>query len=283
MKLKKLVLNILCFILIIIILIISFFNNKLIFNVIDDTLYIWIKIVFPSLFFYLIITDLILNTNFIKYFSYVFIIFKKIINPKYLTVFLISLFTGNHASTNLINNLYLNKEISKKEAIYLINTCSMTSSFFIYNYLGIILNHNLAINFLIIHIISNLGLLIVLKPKCFLRNNYQINNNKKSLLAIIEKNINILFIIGGIMIFFNVIQGILLNYNFKYLPYFLELVTGLKSQSNLYFKLFLLGFGGISIHIQNYQIAKEFMNYKKYFIIKIINGINHILLFFILF
>ncbi len=262
---------------------------------------LWYNTFLVVLFPFFIINDLLitygvaetLNNIFYKFLAKLFRVSK---NTSYIII--LSLLSGNSTSARLINQLLSKDSISKKEASYLLTFTCYANPVFIYSILGVYFfqNYTIGIIFLIAHYLSNFIIGIALRPKTNYLSKGTINTDL-SFTKSIEKNTKLIIIILGYIIVLNLFKDLLLTFDFfkasyfKFLFYNFEFVSGVKevASSGLSLKLkvaiasFLIGFGGLSVHVQIYSFIKEKLKYSSYLIARIFQGILSFLIVFIIF
>lgn len=245
-----------------------------------DSLSLFVTYILPSLFFYMLILDMLfklksLNKATNKLFK-IFKLFKIRCNCSVL-ILIFCLFVGNPTNAKNIVDLLTSKKIDDNEANYLLSTTHYASIGFTISFVGLILNnYSLCIIIIISNIISNLLLML------FTNNNGEIVSNNITYQRIdfsssLTNTINVLIMICSITLFSGIVIDILLNLNYpKNLLGFIEITRGIKELNNLRMDLIVslisafVSFGGISIHLQIYNIIKDKINYKLFLIRRII-------------
>ncbi len=243
-------------------------NQDLVSKEIYNATIMWYQTIIPIMYPSFVVIDFLQNMPQInKICEIIYKPFKFLFNINYKKssfLILFSFICGSPASTKLIYNAYLNKEISKSEYQSLVYSFSFLSlpytiilcnkfniNIYIY-YFGIII---LAI--ILMHIINNNNI-------CEDINNIKIEKTKYIDLFFnsIKKNTQIIIDVLGILIIFRVLIK-LFFYNEILYP-FLEILGGIEITKNQMIALAAMGFLGISEHLQIISIAKE-LNYKKLF------------------
>lgn len=262
---------------------------------------IWLKKIFPSLFPFFLITDLLINYNFIYYLSKLFDkMFKKLFHVSGTASFIyfLSLFAGNPANAKYTKDLLEKKMLSKQEADFILGVSFFTNPLFILSFANLIFN-NYKYGFIIIfaHYISTIFVGFIMKPK---KVDYYapISPIKPqplipTLSSSIEKTFNILFLILGIIITFTVLNTLLAEV-FRYNSFtnliisnILEISQGLNNMIyvnlpnliKLYLFVGFISFGGLSIHLQvNSIISDSLISYKTFFKCRIWQAIISIII-----
>ena len=146
--------NILLKTLIIIILILIFINNHIMYNTIYTTTIIWFKNIVPNILPMFIITSLIIESNLIFNITNLFgNLFSKIFKTsKYsIFVFILSILSGSPSNAKYINDLYINNLITKEEANKILLFTTNFNSLLIYNLMITYLNKYNSIKIVIIY------------------------------------------------------------------------------------------------------------------------------------
>jgi len=227
---------------------------------------IWITKIIPSLFPTFIIIDLIYNSNIPYYIN-------KYTHINFL--YLISIISGSPSNAYILKT---RKEDITKE----LSVTKYTSLLFTYNFLTLIFNKKLAIYLILLNVLSNIILIILIKPS----NTIYYNNNKKSIFTTIinsiTKNINTLITILGTIIFFNTLPlNLIPNIYIKsFILSFLEITTSLNNISTislplnikLLLTIFSLSTCGLCIETQIKSIITDTqLNYKKYIFYRLLH------------
>ncbi len=259
-------------------------------------IHIWLNNLIPSLFPFIILSNLLINNGFIDILSYLIgPIIERIYHlPRKTSIaILFSMLTGFPTGSKITKELLINKEINNEDANILITFTNYASPIFVISVIGenLLKNKKIGIFIYIIHIISGLltGMLFRRKESNFICNN-SIKNNKDKYVNIILKSIkdifNLLFNILGIMIFFIIIITVLTK-TFKdslllnIIKGLLEITTGITylSSLNINFRIkiaiisFLISFSGLSIHLQTKSIIEDSdIKYKNYLYSRIIHA-----------
>jgi len=269
-----------------------FINYQNILLDINNITLIFIKNIFPSLFLFFIISSLLSNYGFIDLISNsVGKIISKLFNvsPVSSYVIIMSMFSGFPSSAKYIKELLDSKKINNLEAEKVLLSSHFANPLFI---LSIIPEYSLLI--IICHFITNFILAFIFRNfNGKFNNNLKIKNVSISFSKLLNKSIEDIMHISlnllGIIVFFYVLSNLL---NIKILTYFLEMTSSitilLKENINLKYKYALitgiLSFGGISVHMQVFNILeKEKIRYKPYLISRLLHMIISILLFLLLY
>lgn len=253
-----------------IILFIFITNSKIVISSVNTSLEIFINNIFVSLFPFFILSDILINYNYIYYLS-------KIFKFKYSYIILMSLISGLPSNAKYINNLLTNNQINIKDAEILLSITYFPNPMFVIGTIGTLLLNNTLLGILIlINIyISNLILYLIYYNKLS-NNNIRINTKKISfftlLKASITKNINTLLIILGTIVIFILTSNLLFNYIHlnpllkSIIMSILEMTSGIKKISilniNTNLKFILISssliFSGISIICQSLSILSDY-------------------------
>lgn len=282
---------------------------------------IWKNNVFPSLFPFFVLSNFLINYGFVELISeFLKPIMNKLfrVSSKGSFVFVLSLISGFPSSAKYIKELYLENELSEKDATKLLTFTHFSNPLFIVGTLSTLFLNNIHVSSLIIfcHYISNLIIGISIRninptdeknSKISIKNAIlnmhikRISNSKKLGQIIAEtllNTINTLIIILGIITTFIVITTVL-DHHLTVSPLmnsiissFLEITGGLKQIGELDITLKLkcilstmvLSFGGLSVHIQISSIIGDAkIKYVPFLIARIIHTLLSGLLVLILF
>lgn len=263
-------------------LIVLFKYNNILNKSVIDAVNLWLNNIFPSLFIMFILNDIIIETD-------IFAILNYYLNPLFNKIFktsgnsfqafLLSIFSGTPTSSFIISEMLQNNQISVKDANKLICFTYFANPLFLYNILSLTFNKSITIKIIIIHYITNIliGLLMANFQdfKEDSKHNYKINVKTKNLFTIlpqaISKSMNTLLMILGTITFYKIITNIIftilpisnnLNIIFKGV---LEITQSLADfplleLSNIkkeILAIFLISFGGLSIHTQVMALIKD--------------------------
>ena len=261
------------FILLVLITILIFFilNPTLVINNFTKNMNSFINNVFPSLFLFFLLIDLLLAFNFITVLKKLFAFpVKKLFHLDKNSSFIlfISLFSGFPSGSKYITKLLNKKMISLESANTLITYTHFGNIAFILGTIGPILNKRITSIVLICHVLSNLIIAFIIRPKEIINEkevDKQVSASFTDILSTsIISNTKIIIIIFGTMIFFSTISLIfsaiipLNNYQNTLLCGILDLSSGIISLNNLSIPLFYKGllslifisFGSLSVHMQ---------------------------------
>lgn len=238
-----------------------FYNKDLVSMSILESINIWYKNLFPSIFPVLILCDLIVSFNIFEFLIKCGgNIFQKLfrINKYGLLVFIVSLLCGTPSNMSLAYNLYKKNLLNEDDINKLIPLCLFFNPIFVISFTNIKVYAILFISTIIT------GLLFRGKNNNIIE--IELNsNNEFDLNKSIEKGIHILLnILGTISIFMLLSNIIIIKKPIVscILGGFFELTTGLY-KTNIFFKgnnylyLLILSFGGISIFTQIKGILKD--------------------------
>lgn len=287
-------------------------NTSDLIGAVNKGINLWATRVFPILFpFYII------GVLFLKYGVAHFIgdllspITKLLFKTKNITgfVFVIALMSGNPQSAVLVSELYNRKELTQKESEHLLKFCVFINPLFCLGTIGFSYFNNITIGYVILlaHILANVILGVLLRfniknPRpedLSIRTSYNkmINARTKEplgevLTKTIQNGLNIMFLVCGFMIFFNIVIVLLIKSNiisFSYqilsnlniinveydifyafvigifeLVNFIDTITktNLDLRMMVTFITVFVSFGGLSIHAQLQSVlGKVRINY----------------------
>ena len=274
---------------------------------------IWKENLFPSLFPFFVVSNLLIEYGFIellgKYFGGIMPILFGL--PKEASFILfISMISGFPSSAKYTSRLVHEGVLTKEEGEQILTFTHFANPLFILGFIGTSLLHNktLALVILFCHIFSNLmiGFLSkkkdIVKEKGKIKKNIQKQKKKASFGSIFSKSImdslNTMFLLLGVVTCFLVFTTLLQNLipmgmNTKILlSGLLEMTQGIKYVGTLSIPIFLKGwailsfisFGGFSIHMQVLSfISEENLKYFPYFWGRILQVILASILYLLLF
>ena len=295
---KKIHMNLLIYLITIFFLLEFLINSNTLINVFFNTIKLCFNNLFPTIFIFFTITDILNNYNFPVFISQLFgKLFNKIYKlPKISSyIIIMSLTSGFPGNSKLIKDELDNKNINSMDATKILTMTHFSNPLFIIYSVGNNFFHDskIGLTILISHFITNfiVGFLF--------RNIYhsdikEIKLEEKKPLSFINllktsfyNTTKILINVFGIIIFFSLLITILnkyLNLNIYSSVIFnglMEITTGLNYLSILnidkikaaMLATFFISFGGFSIHMQTMSILNKYdINYYIYLIARIIHG-----------
>ena len=282
----KKIINIPIIIIIIVILVKSFINYRVISSILITTSIIFIKNVFPFLFTMIFINNLLIELNLPYYIN-------KVFKNKYIYIFIMSMLCGAPSNAIIIEKFLKKNELSCQDASLLLSFTSFNSPLFLYSYLNIIFNDKKSIITILLFIyIENIILFVILNKKLdnkkvnitFINNNVFLSISK----SIINAMQSMISIYATILIF-AIISNILLP-KCGYLNGFIEVTQGLSCLSVLNISiqrkkllvLAILTFLGLSIHVQICSVLSNYkINYLYFYMSRIIFLIINLTILFI--
>ena len=300
--------NILYLLILIVVLFEMLFNASLIVDSVSFSFSLCINNLFPSLFPFMILANILMEYGFIEIASEFFKpIMNKVFkaNEKGAFVFILSIISGSPSNAKYLRELLDKKKINPYEAEKILLFTHFVNPLFIISTIGISFLHNkkLGIIILISHYLGNILTGILFRNYHKYDYNHKIdisnalnslNQKRRNFISILTNSIisatNTLLLILGVITTCLVITTIL-NIN-PILNGFLEITQGLKYISitdiNISIKLplttFFISFGGFSIHAQVYSIlSNQNIKYLPYLIARIFHGAISSLIVFILF
>lgn len=277
---------------------------------------IWKDNLFPALFPFFVLSDLLIHYGFIEFISYFFqgIMRKIFYLPKEASFVLIaSMFSGFPSSSKYIKDLLDNKKIDEDMASYLLTFTHFSNPLFIIGTIGILLLNNKNLGYLILfcHFISNFIIAFLFRKKRTLKNDsikfkdVLLNITKKyqessSFIFVLTnslfKSFKTLVLLLGIITSFLIFTTILSNL-FPFSSFVNALVGGVfeMTQGIKFISLenipsilkcaiitSLLSFGGISIHFQVFSILEnKKIKYKYYLFARLLHALFGFLLVFL--
>lgn len=282
---KKKIYNLFILTLLIMILITILLYSSDVINSVISSFEIWKNNVFPTLFPFFIISDLLINYGLIDILGE---LTKKAMNKIFYLpgeasfVIISSMFSGFPSSAKFIKNLLDEKKITISEAEYLLTFTHFSSPLFVIGFIGIAMLNDKKLGFIILisHILSNFIIAFIIRKKKNVTSskidfNKALSPNKKSFIVVltssITKTINTLLMLLGIITTFLIVSTII-SKTFNLPPFIravlsgiLEMTQGIKYISLIniptYVKASIMGgfisFGGISIHLQVMSILSD--------------------------
>lgn len=295
-------------------------ESETIMNAVTYSFNIWTNNLFPSMFPFFVLSEILINYGFVELISELFKpIFQKLFktNSNASFVFIMSMLSGFPSNAKYTKELYLEGKLTDKEATKILMFSHFSNPLFILGTISVTFlnNKQLGIIVLISHYISNIIIGILfrnynpssikyekfsLKNSILKMHNKRINNNK-SFGTIIAKaltnSINTLLLILGVVTTFLIITTIIDN-NFHpdlltktFISGFLEMTQGLKHVSllsipNAYKTILItmiLSFGGLSVHTQILSIISDTkIKYKPFLLARLIHVVISSIICFLL-
>ncbi len=248
--------------------------------------------IFPSLFPFFVLSNLLVKYGFVELIGNIFKGFMNRIfriNSKCAFIFFMSIISGNPSNAKYTRELYLNGDISKFEATKILSYSCFTNPLFILGAVRELLgNYEVCVLILVCHYLSNFIIGIILRnyhPSAYEKKTnfkYAIKmmhekriSNKESFGQILTnsltESINTLLLIMGVITFFLVFTTIVQN-NISLnstlqsvLNGFIEMTQGLKYVSmeaiplkvKATLTVMILSFGGFSVHMQIMSILSD--------------------------
>lgn len=266
--------------LILIILLISLLytliNSQGIMQEVLQSLNIFITKLFPALFFFFILGDLLINYKFINVLEKAFNpILKKVYHIGGCSSFVIimSMFSGFPSGSKYINSLIDKNSLSYDIGNYLLIFTHFSNPIFILGTISSILNKNIALKILIAHYLANFIIAFIVRPKKLTDTSFvplKSTDFTTCLSNSIKDTSKLLLFILGNSIFFNCICNILTSslkstIIIAIINGLFDLTKGVISvaslNNSLLFKSILittfLSFGGINVHLQVKNIIKQ--------------------------
>lgn len=295
-------------------------ESQTIMSSVSTSFNIWINNVFPSLFPFFVLSEILINYGFIELFGELFKpIFEKLfkMNGNAAFIFIMSLISGCPSNAKYTRELYLQKKIDAKEATKILMFSHFSNPLFILGTVSITFLNDKRIGLIVLisHYISNviIGLLFrnynpskitkdkfSLKKAILMMHNKRINNDKRFGSIITNSlinSINTLLLILGVITTFLIITTIIDNnfhpslLNKTFISGFLEMTQGLRHASLLNttteYKAILIcmiiSFGGLSVHTQILSIISDTdIKYKPFLLARLIHAVLASIICFIL-
>lgn len=286
-------------------------ESATIMNAVSYSFDIWINNVFPSLFPFFVLSEILINYGFIELVGELFKpIFEKLfkINGNAAFVFIMSLLSGFPSNAKYTKELYLQNKLNENEATKILMFSHFSNPLFILGTISItfLKDKKLGIIVMFSHYITNIviGFLFrnyypskltndkfSLKKAILSMHNKRINNNKRFGSIITNSlinTINTLLLILGVITTFLIITTIIDNnfhlsiLNKTLVSGFLEMTQGLKHVSLLdssnkikaILICMIISFGGLSVHTQILSIISDTkIKYKPFLLARLIHSV----------
>lgn len=269
-------------------------SSDQILNSVKFSLSIWSNNIFPSLFPFFVLSELLINYGFIEFVGellkpIMIKLFKT--DSKTAFVFIMSILSGFPSNAKYTRELYKKKLIDKEQATKILTFTHFSNPLFILGTLSLVFlnNKEAGLLILVIHYFTNILIGIIFRNYCptnevnskisiktaLNKMHYHRVNNDKSFGTIMTSallnTINTLLLILGVVTMFLVLTTIIdnniniNNYNQSILNGFVEMTQGLKYISILNIPLkfkatlstMILSFGGLSVHMQTIGILSD--------------------------
>lgn len=296
-------------------------ESKSILDSVKFSFQIWIDNIFPSLFPFFVLSELLINFGFAHFIG-------EILNPFMYRLFKLkgeasfalamSMISGFPSGAKYTSELYDRKIINEHEASKLLTFTHFSSPMFILGTISVSFLNNVEVGILIliIHYISNFIIGLIFRnyyisdktnekisiKKAFLKMHDERVNNSKNLGQIITNSlinsINILLLILGVISLFLIITTVINNnlnlsiYTKSIINGLFEMTQGLKYVTLLDFPLkikvllctMLISFGGLSVHMQVISMISDTkIKYFPFLVARILHAIISTFLIYILF
>ena len=290
---KKTYKTILILVTLIIFLILSLINsNYMITNILDYSKLFLTKL-FPVSFIFFILSYLLIEYNLVE-----LIMYYLNINISGLYVFILSLISGFPSGSKYTRNLLDKGIINIDDANKIILYSHFPNPLFVLGSVNYVVNDiSISIKILISIIISNF-IIFMFNGTSKANIKYEINNSSFSniLSNSIYDSFKTIILIYGTSLFFYLItciitKYIILNtYNYVFISGLFDLCKGVFSttlinniNNRVYFILFFISFGSISIHMQVKAIlGNSNISYKRFVLGRVIGTILSFIIFFII-
>lgn len=281
---------------------------------------IWVNNVFPSLFPFFVLSEILINYGFIELVGELFKpIFEKLfrINGNTAFIFIMSMISGFPSNAKYTRELYLQGKINEQEASKILMFSHFSNPLFILGAISITFlnDKKLGIIVMVSHYIANIVIGILIRNYCpskpqndkfsvknaiIKMHNKRVNNDKRFGAIItnsLMNSINTLLLILGVVTTFLIITTIIDNnfhlnlFSKTILSGFLEMTQGLKHVSLLQttgnYKALLitmiLSFGGLSVHTQILSIISDTkIKYKPFLLARLMHVVIAAIIAYIL-
>lgn len=295
-------------------------SSQLVIDSILGTIIIWKNNVFPTLFPFFVLSDILIHYGFVEFISELFKPFMRLFRLRGACAFgfVMSMVSGFPSSAKYVRELLFSGLINSDEASKLMTFSHFSNPLFVIGTISILFlnNKNVGILILVTHYIGNLFVGFVFRgygncsfnserlsiKRAFFEMHKKRMSNTRSfgsvLCSAISNAIDTLLLILGIISLFMIVTTLLDNklglpdYYQSILNGLFEMTQGLKSVSVLDIPLkikgtlsvFFISFGGICVHMQVLGIISDTkIKYFPFFVARIIHSVFSSISFYILF
>ncbi len=239
-------------------------NSDTIVSSVNFSINLFLNTVFPSLFPFFMLVDILNNYN---YFGY----FRSIIKFKYSDLFIVSIISGLPSNSKYLSTLINENLISKKDASILLGITFFPNPMFVIGIVSSFLGSKIIGIKLLASLYLSSFIVFILNYKKLDNITYNNKNLKKDFSTLLKtsilKNISLLLVIYGTILIFTILVNLLTEYIsinkifLSIINLFLEMTSGLKltsTLSNPTLKIILSAFGlsftGLSVIMQAFTI-----------------------------
>lgn len=281
------------------------YNSYEIVETIKFSFDICINNLFPSLIPFMLLSNILINYNFIESLNELLTPITKLlkINKNCSFIIIMSILSGTPSNSVYIKELLENNLITIEDAKKCLNFCHFTNPIFILTVIGysFLNNKKLGLIILISHYFSSFIIgLFNKKANQINLNTLTKTKSNENFIQVLKKSINNttsnLLLIMGIITTFSIIICLInnifsINDNYKFIYGFLEVTNGLKyvaiSKFNIKIKTILssilISFGGLCIHAQIFCILEnKKIKYLPYFFSRLFHALLSAISTFIL-
>lgn len=269
-------------------------ESKEILEIIDFSFEIWAKNIFPSLFPFFVLSELLIHYGFVELVGELFRpIMQRLFKIKGKTafIFIMSIISGFPSNAKFAKKLYENGTINKNEVSKILMFTHFSNPLFIFGTVSILFlnNYEVGILILIVHYLSNIIIGILIRnfspsepeyEKVSIKRSFKMMHEKRlsneknfgsALSSAITSSMSTLILILGVITTFLILTKLIdlhiniNNYNQSILNGFIEMTQGLKYISILDIPLklktvlstMILSFGGFCVHVQILSILND--------------------------
>jgi len=277
----------------------AFTAASLINNAVSEGIARCINIVIPSLFFMMVVSDILIKSSLLCKISSLFNKISKFIfgmNGEIFLVYIMSMFMGYPIGARLLTDYYENNKISKIQAEIYLSVCYGAGPAFIFGILSASFYKDAAANIVIISTVSaNIILAVIMRiiysselKNNELRSNRIFNINISDFSESVSKASRSLLSLCSMIIIFSVFSALIKSeriynnfINNEFIGGIISSILDISAiaQLNIYSYTFLpiisglISFGGICVIMQIYTIVGQKFSIKKFVITRIIAGI----------
>ncbi len=263
----------------------TMYNNKEIAEGIKKGMALCSDSVIPSLFIFTIIcifmvsAELLKNNKIVDFISLIIFGTKGEIGA----ITLLSLVSGYPVGGALINELYLSRKINRESAQKMLCYCINAGPAFVIGIIGNKLynSHEIGTIILISSLFSAIISARILNTKTSTLPSTLVTNGEVDYIGTFIRAVNVSVknmaaVCGWVLVSSAIIEVISKAKSLKFIGCLLEVTAGTVTAAqnySIYFVAFLVGFGGISVHLQAMSAAKDILpSYPKIFLWKTLQG-----------
>lgn len=275
-------------------------NGTLSFVYCKEALILWFEKLVPSMFITMILLRMMYQLHVFDFFRYRLLARIFHIDEACMPLLFCSLLLGFPIGSQFIDEAYKRNEIEERGAKRLLYTCSLATSGFVIMTCGVVFFNSVNIGFLLYFAQLLCVFIFLLCTRHTPVIGYQIHSTPPSFMnalknAILQSGLS-LYMIGGYLMFFMSVMGVVFSIFPQNIALPLRILTEFSSGSVLlhqlsistYYQLLclsaLIGFGGFCVHMQIFSMVSTCsINYSTFLKWRVLQGVLAPILFAILF